>query len=496
MNSQAEEENKMPKPAAEIKVEDETVKTHHSIILNGEEVKYTATTGTMVIYEEDQKEGAKPKAKVFYIAYTLDGVNGQAEAGGRPITFSFNGGPGSSSVWLHLGLLGPRRVPINDDNNQLIRPPYRVVDNEFTLLSHTDLVFIDPIGTGYSRAIDGEEDKQFWTFTKDVESVGEFIRLYTSRNRRWSSPKFLIGESYGTTRASELSGYLQDRYGFFLNGIMLISVILNFQTARFEAGNDLPYILFLPTYAATAWYHKKLAPQFQKMAISDFVAEVNGFAESDYALALMQGSKLPRSERSYIAQRLAGYTGLSADYVERTDLRINIFRFTKELMRAEGQTVGRLDSRITGYDRDEAGERFEFDPSMVNITGVYSGSLNQYIREELEYESDLPYEILSFKVFPSWQYNKFKNRYVNTAETLRQAMTKNPHLKVFVANGYYDLATPFFATEYTLSHLGLKEHLNENITTHYYEAGHMMYIYPPSLSKLRKDLVAFLRVSV
>ena len=490
--STEEEKKENDKQTPPVTAKDETVVTHHSIVLNGEEVRYTATAGTMVIYEEDPKKGPLPKGKIFYVAYTLDGLE---ETGRRPLTFSFNGGPGSSSVWLHLGLLGPKRVPINDDNDQLIRPPYSVVDNQFSLLSHTDLVFIDPVGTGYSRTVEGEEGDRYWNFTKDIESVGEFIRLYTTRQKRWSSPKFLIGESYGTTRASELSGYLQNRHGYFLNGIMLISVILNFQTARFEPGNDLPYQLFLPTYAATAWYHKRCAPQYQQMALADFVAEVSGFAESDYTLALMQGSKLPQSERSYVAQKLAAYTGLSADYIERTDLRLNIFRFTKELMRTEGKTVGRLDSRITGYDRDEAGERFEFDPSMVNITGVYGGSLNQYLREELEFESDLPYEILSFKVFPAWKYSKFENRYVNTGETLRQAMTQNPHLKVFVANGYYDLATPFFATEYTFSHLGLKPHLQSNITTHYYEAGHMMYIHPPSLSKLHKDLIAFLRVS-
>ncbi|MEM7800783.1 MAG: peptidase S10 [Chloroflexota bacterium] len=485
-----EEKSETKKPQIEFK--DESVQTEHTIVLNGEEVSYTATTGIIILHEEDRKKGSEPKGKLFYIAYTLNGVE---EATGRPLTFSFNGGPGSASLWLHLGLLGPRRVPINDDNSQAIRPPYSVVDNEFSLLSHTDLVFIDPIGTGYSRAVEGEEDDRYWNYSKDIESVGEFIRLYTTRNKRWSSPKFLIGESYGTTRAAGVAGYLQDSHGFFLNGLMMVSVILNFQTARFEPGNDLPYPLFLPTYAVTAWYHHKLSKPFLDMSLPDFVAEVTSFAETDYTLALMQGSKLPASERSYVAQKLAGYTGLSVEYVERTNLRINIFRFTKELMRDEGKTVGRLDSRLTGYDRDEAGETFEYDPGMPGMTGVYASCFNQYVREELGFETDLPYEIISYKVFPNWKYDKSMNKYVNTAEILRQAMTKNPHLKLFVANGYYDLATPFFATDYTLTHLSLKSHLEENITTHYYEAGHMMYIHPPSLAKLRNDLVAFLRVS-
>lgn len=490
-NNPSVEEVKNEKPVS--KPEDKRVITKHSIKLNGKKINYTAEAGTIIIYDEEDKKAPQPKGEIFYIAYTVDDPK---EKKNRPITFSFNGGPGSSSVWMHLGLLGPRRVPMNDENNEMIRPPYHVEDNEFSILDQTDLVFIDPVGTGFSRPVEGEEGGQFWNFTKDIESVGEFIRMYTTRNQRWSSPKFLIGESYGTTRAAGLSGYLQNRHGMFLNGIMLVSVILNFQTARFEAGNDLPYPLFLPTYAATAWYHKKLQAPYQSMPLDEFLTEVADFAESDYTVALMRGAKMSEDERSFVIQRLAAYTGLSPTYLKQTKMRINIHRFCRELLRDEEKSVGRLDSRLTSYNRDEAGETNEFDPAFPIITGVYSGSLNQYLREELEFESDLPYEILSFKVFPSWKYTKFMNSYVNTAETLRSAMTQNPHLRIFVANGYYDLATPFFATEYTMNHLGLKDHLLKNITMSYYEAGHMMYIHPPSLAKLRGDLIAFLAESV
>ena len=472
-----------------IAIQEKRVETQHSIKLHGKKIDYTAVAGTIVLYDEEDKKAPQPKGEIFYIAYTVNDVKDNKT---RPVTFSFNGGPGSSSVWMHLGLLGPRRVPMSDENNEMIRPPYQVEDNEFSILDQTDLVFIDPVGTGFSRPVEGEEGEQFWNFTKDIESVGEFIRLYTTRNKRWASPKFLIGESYGTTRAAGLSGYLQDRHGMFLNGIMLVSVILNFQTARFEHGNDLPYPLFLPTFAATAWYHKKLQSPYQSMPLAEFLTEVTDFAESEYTVALMRGAKMSGDERNFVIQRLAAFTGLSPTYLEQTNMRINIHRFCRELMRNEGKSVGRLDSRLTSYNRDEAGETNEFDPAFPIITGVYAGSLNQYLREELEFESDLPYEILSFKVFPSWKYTKFMNSYVNTAETLRSAMTKNPHLRIFVANGYYDLATPFFATEYTLNHLELKEHLLKNITMSYYEAGHMMYIHPPSLAKLRGDLIAFL----
>ncbi|MBS1249323.1 MAG: hypothetical protein MAG431_00899 [Chloroflexi bacterium] len=443
----------------------------------------------MILKEEDEESGEVAKASVFFIAYTKkDGE----ERGTRPITFSFNGGPGSSSVWLHLGVLGPRRVEMGDAGN-LLPPPYRLVNNEFSLLDETDLVFIDPVSTGYSRPVPGEEAEQFHGVEKDVKSVGEFIRLYTTRYKRWTSPKFLIGESYGTTRAAALSGFLQERHGMYLNGIMLISTVLNFQSGRFDTGNDLPPILFLPTYTATAWYHKRLPDDLQN-DLRKTLDEVEDFALNEYTLALMKGATLPDEERQKIIEKLARYTGLSREYVERTNLRVNIFRFVKELLRDERRTVGRLDSRFTGVDHDAAGEGFEFDPSYAAIQGPYTATLNDYVRRDLEFENDLPYEILT-SLYEKWSYGKFKNQYVNVAETLRKAITQNPFLKVFVANGYYDLATPYFATEHTFNHLGLDPSLRENISMAYYEAGHMMYVHEPSLAQLKKDLAEFVRES-
>jgi carboxypeptidase C (cathepsin A) len=482
-------EAKKPEP------QDQIVETKHSIVLNGQEIKYTVTCGTLVLKEEAEKkgdpagesEGEKAKATIFFIAYTRDDVTDKTK---RPITFSFNGGPGSSSVWLHLGLLGPRRVVMTDIGD-LPPPPYRLTDNAYSLLDLTDLVFIDPVSTGFSRAVVGEKAKEFHGFKKDIESVGDFIRLYASRYLRWTSPKFLIGESYGTTRAAGLSGYLQERHGMYFNGIMLISSILNFATARFTVGNDLPYILFLPTYTATAWYHQRLAPELQT-DLRATLREVEQFARGEYTLALAQGAALPADARAQIATKLARYTGLAVEYVERANLRIEIFRFTKELLREERRTVGRLDSRFKGIDRDAVGEQFEHDPSMMNILGPYTATFNDYVRGELKFESDLPYEILTRRVHP-WSFRDHENQYVNVAETLRKALTINPHLRVIVANGYYDFATPYFATEYTFNHLELDPSLQKNITLTYYEAGHMMYIHLPSLAQLKNDLTQFVR---
>jgi carboxypeptidase C (cathepsin A) len=356
-------------------------------------------------------------------------------------------------------------------------------------------VFIDPVSTGYSRPVQGEKAKDFHSFKRDIESVGDFIRLYTSRHGRWTSPKFLIGESYGTTRAGGLSGYLQERYGMYLNGIMLVSTILDFQTARFAPGNDLPYILFLPTYTATAWYHKRLAAVLQR-DLRVTLKEVEAFAIGEYTLALMKGATLSVKERAQVVSKLARYTGLPADYIERTDLRINIQRFVKELLRDQRRTVGRLDSRFTGIDRDSAGEHGEYDPSMAIIMGPFTAAFYDYVRSELSFQSDLPYEILSFKVNQQWSYADHENQYVNVAETLRKAMSINSFLKVYVANGYYDLATPYFATVYTFNHLGLDASLQGNITMGSYEAGHMMYIHRASLAQMKVELAEFIQGAI
>jgi carboxypeptidase C (cathepsin A) len=476
--------------------QDQIVEVQHMVTIGAQEISYTVTTGTLVLKEESEKtgdkagesEGEKPKASIFFVAYTRNDVADKAR---RPITFSFNGGPGSSSVWLHLGALGPRRVSMGDAGN-LLPPPYGLIDNPESILDVTDLVFIDPMLTGYSRAVVGEKAKEFLNFKKDIESVGDFIRLYTTRYQRWLSPKFLIGESYGTTRAAGLSGYLQDRHGLYLSGIMLVSAILDFGTADFHPGNDLPYILYLPTYAATAWYHQRLDTPLQK-DLRSLLNEVEAFALGEYATVLLKGAALTVKERATLIKRLARYTGLSADYLDRVNLRPEIMRFTKELLRDQRRTVGRLDSRFTGIDRDSGGETFEHDPSMSAIIGPYTAAFYDYVRRELKFESDLPYEILNYKAHKQWSYAQHENRYVEVAETLRKAMSINPHLKVFVANGYYDLATPYFATEYTFNHLSLDPSLQPNIAMGYYEAGHMMYIHEPSLVKLKQDLAVFIQ---
>jgi carboxypeptidase C (cathepsin A) len=484
------DERKEDKKEEKTKAEDKLVVSKHSIKIKDKEIKYTVTAGTMVLKEETadrekEAEGEKPRAQIFFVAYTKDGVRDSSK---RPLTFSFNGGPGSASVWLHLGVLGPRRVLMQNDG-ELPPPPYKLTDNEFSILDETDLVFIDPMNTGYSRPVEGVKPKEWHGFKKDIESVGDFIRLYATRNNRWLSPKFLIGESYGTTRSAGLSGYLQERHGMYLNGIMLISAVLDFATIDFNINNDLPYIMFMPGYTATAWYHNVLKPQ---QPLEAWLKEAEEFALGEYASALLKGDSLTKEERAQIVKRVSYFTGISEQFIERSNLRINDQHFFKELLRERGLTVGRLDSRLIGRDRLGVKETPEYDPLLTNIMGPYTAAFYDYIRRELKFESDLPYEILSGFVHP-WSYREFENQYVNVGETLRAAMTYNPYLKVFVANGYYDLGTPYFATEYTFDHLGLNEELRKNVTMEYYDAGHMMYIHMPSLKQMKTDLVKFIK---
>ena len=489
--SEEEKDQSEDLPLGEL--QDQLSTTQHSVTIGQQEIHYTVIAGTIVLKEEQEKDsksdGEKAKASVFFVAYTLDNVGDTAK---RPITFSFNGGPGSSSVWLHLGVLGPRRVETDQQGN-LLQPPYQLVENQYSILDQTDLVFIDPISTGFSRVVQGEEAKQFHGFRKDIESIGDFIRLYTTRYQRWTSPKFLIGESYGTTRAAGLSGYLQERHGLYLNGIMLISSVLDFQTIRFMNGNDLPYILYLPSFTATAWYYNLLDEELQA-DLYQTLREVEEFAVGEYTVALMKGTDLLEDERQEVIRKLTRYTGLPIDYIGRTDLRVNIMRFCKELLRNQGKTVGRFDSRFTGLDRDSVGERFEYDPSYTNILGPYTATLNDYLRSQLEFESDLAYEILTDRVHP-WNYDTHQNQYVNVTDILRKAMTTNPYLKVFVASGYYDLATPYMATRYTFNHLGLDKSLQQNVSMSFYEAGHMMYVHQQSLIQLKEDLEGFIQLA-
>lgn len=461
---------------------EKTTETQHTLrFKDGQQISFTARAGYMLLKTEE----GEPRAKIFYIAYTRNGVNNAAD---RPLTVAFNGGPGSSSVWLHMGALGPRRIVMGEQGNSLA-PPYQVVDNEYSWLKWTDLVFVDPVMTGYSRPMEGVDKKEFLGFEEDIKAVGEFIQRYVTQNKRWASPKYLAGESYGTTRAAGLSDYLLDRYGMYLNGLVLISQITNFQTARFSRGNDLPYILFLPTYAATAWYHKKLNPAYTDLR--KLLDEVEAFALGEYATALLKGDQLSEAEEARIAAKLSEYTGLSEEYIRQANLRPVIHKFCKELRRDEGLTVGRLDSRFTGKDYDDTGDRYEFDPSYdKTIYGPFTTAVYDHLGNYLNYLSELPYEILTGRARP-WNYSNVQNEYLNVAESLRSTMHKNPFMKVLICNGYYDLATPYFATEYTLDHMFLDPDLRKNITMTYYEAGHMMYIHEPSLVQFTRNVEVF-----
>ena len=456
--------------------------TKHEIRVGGRALRYTVTTGVMPL----KSAAGETEARIFYMAYTLDGAGPAAQ---RPLMFSFNGGPGSSSVWLHLGALGPRRVHMLDDG-AMPPPPFRLVDNEHTWLDFTDLVFIDPVGTGYSRAARPDLASRYFGLQGDIQSVGEFIRLYLVRNQRWTSPLYLVGESYGTTRAAGLAGYLVDR-GIAFNGVLLVSTIMSFQTARFAKGNDLPYALFLPTYSAIAWYHKRLPPDTQGRPLRQLLDEVERWAATDYVVALAKGDRLTPAERQEVVERLNRYTGLDKRFIENSDLRIEIQRFDKELRRDQKRTVGRLDGRFKGIDDLAVTERPDFDPSMAAIRPPYTATFNQYVRSELGFRSDLEYFILGGGI-GRWDFGS-DNAYADTSTALLAAFNKNPYMRLFVASGYYDLATPYFAAEYTLRHMGLDPSLRANVTTTFYEAGHMMYIDQTSLAQLKRDAAAFVQ---
>jgi carboxypeptidase C (cathepsin A) len=426
------------------------------------------------------------EARMFFTSYTVDNPGTSAP---RPLLFSFNGGPGSASVWLHLGAIGPKRVKMLSDGN-MPAPPYQLVDNDATWLDQTDLVFIDPVGTGYSRAAKPELAQKFFGLNGDIESVGEFIRMYLSRFERWTSPLFLAGESYGTTRASALSGYLIDR-GIAFNGIVLVSTVMNFETLLFAPGNDLPYVVILPSYTSTAWFHKKLAPDLQSQPLAQILPEVEHWAANEYTIALAKGESLSAQERQETMARLARYTGLDPRFIDNANLRVSLSLFRKELLRSEKRTIGRLDSRFRGYDASFATDSPDFDPSEAAIRPPYTSTFNQYVRSELGYKTDLEYYILGGGITTPWNWNT-NNAFVDTSTALRTAIAKNPHLKIFVASGYYDMATPYFATQYTLNHINIDPALRRNFSTGYYEAGHMMYIEEKSLTQLRADVGKFI----
>jgi carboxypeptidase C (cathepsin A) len=461
---------------------DTCVRTAHSATIGGVKVDYEAAAGTIVL----KNDAGKPTAAVFYVAYTKKGAKGAAE---RPLAFAFNGGPGSSAVWLHLGCLGPRRVAVSEGGEQ-IAPPYRLVDNESSLLDTTDLVFIDPVSTGLSRPAPGQDGKKFHGVQGDIQSVGEFIRLYVTRNGRWNSPKFLIGESYGTTRASLLVDHMQKELGMNFNGVVLVAPALKFQTFLQTGTNDLAYTLFLPGFTAAAWYHKKLPTDLQG-DLQQTLAAARKFAQNEYSQALFKGSTLTPAERRQVAEQVARFTGLDAAYVLRKDFRIGVDEFMERLLAKEHLIVGRFDSRIKGPHRlDDPIQQPYSDPSDALVQGPFTATVNDYLRHELGYASDLPYETLNLHVQP-WDWGLPIPAYLDVSNHLAAAMRTNPNLRVFVATGYYDLATSFMGTEYTVSHLGLPPELVDHVAIGYYEAGHMMYVHGESRHKLKQDLARF-----
>jgi len=458
--------------------------THHSISLGGRGLAYTARAGTITLRNgEDQ-----PTARVFYTAYTLDGANPSR----RPVTFLYNGGPGSSTMWLRMGSFGPVRVA-TADGTLTGSPPYRVIDNQYTLLDTTDLVFIDMPGSGFGRIIGAGTRKDFWGIDQDATAFAQFIQRYITNFNRWNSPRFLFGESYGTMRSSVLAKDLQDE-GIGLNGVVLLSSFLNssidYNDGAPIGGGDWAYPLYLPTEAATAWYHRALpgAPPLNVL-----LPEVESFALGEYVDALGQGAQLAPDRYNDVVAKLHRYTGLSEQYIRNSNLRIPYDRFQSELMRQSGAIVGRIDSRFKTYSLDRPQVAPDWDPTDAAIDSAFVSSSNYYLRQVLNYRPASLYrgEIydLIYSGGESWDFKHGANsQVVNVTPDLAQAMTYNPSLKVFSANGYFDFATPFFATVYALSHLYLSPSIQRNITYGFYESGHMVYLHPAALARFHADL--------
>ncbi len=466
------------------------VVTEHELVLGeGAErraLQYRATASLQHLRDAEDE----PRAVVFTTSYVL---LDPPDATRRPVTFCFNGGPGSSSVWLHLGWMGPYRVGFPDPFHPP-PPPYRLEPNDATVLAYTDLVFVDPVGTGYSRPVGEGKLDEYLTVKSDIESMAELVRLWITRNQRWNSPKLLVGESYGATRVAGLAAHLQER-GTMLNGVGLVSAALDFQALEFQIGNDLPSILYLPSYAAVASYHG-ITPKGELAALLD---EARELAMGEYATALLRGNAVAPEALRHTAELLARLTGLAPEWIARNGLRIDIARFTKELLRSKGEVVGRLDARFRGHDVDVGAGELQSDPSYSAPLGPYRALMSDYLRRTLNVVDDREYEILSMKVNEAWKWELPKGRtggYVNVVGELRRAMLDNPHLKLFFANGLYDLATPFFANEHAARHLGHEPHVRANVREHLYPAGHMMYLHAPSRAQLTKDFAAFVRGAV
>lgn len=455
------------------------IATKHTIQLRGQAFSYTATAGTLPIRNDD----GEIEGRIFFVAYTKDGE----DATKRPVTFAYNGGPGSSSVWLHLGVLGPRRVALNDDGS-MPAPPFQLVDNQETWLESTDVVMIDAMGTGFSRPLNAEVGKKFYGLQGDLQGFGEFIRTYLTKYRRMRSPLFLAGESYGGIRTAGLSGYLLQR-GIALNGAVIISGVENYLTLDAGRGNDVPYITFLPTYSATAFYHKKLSSKYKDL--DTLLGQVEKFAEGEYANALFRGNSISDTEKKKVAAKISEYTGLSETYVLRSNLRISEFRFFKELLRDEGKVVGRYDARLTGQDGQDIGDGPEFDPSDAAITPPFNQLISDYLPTELGIDIEEKYRLNNYGT--GWDYGRGGNGFPDTSENLRQALQRNPHMKLMFVCGRFDLACPYFAQWYTVRHLDLRPDQLARISYSYYPAGHMVYIEKNSREKLKKDIDAFFK---
>ncbi|PYT83125.1 MAG: peptidase S10 [Acidobacteria bacterium] len=481
-----------PEARSEEKCEPATYKeessvTDHSIRVGGQTISYKATASTTLL----KNDKGDPTGLMYSVAYTKTDVK---DLSTRPVSFLYNGGPGSATMWLHMGAFGPRRV--YTVNGAFTPPaPYKLVDNAETLLDKSDLVFIDAMGTGYSHAVCKAQDKDFFGIDEDLEAFGQFIVTYLSRNDRWNSPKFLIGESYGTFRSAALGNYLQSRDTVHLNGIVLISSVLDLSSITFSPGDDRPYVFYLPSYAAVAWYHKVL--QSRPADVVSFVEEARKYAQGDYAAALYKGATLSAADKAAVAKRVSYFTGLSEDYLRKADLRVDLSQFRAELQRKEGLTTGRIDARFSGYTYDLLEENAQGDPEGPAVGGAFTALINAYNHDELKFGKDKVYHN-SANAFGSWNWTRHEPRRSgfpgapNVDRDLAQAMITNPKLLVQVENGYYDLATPFFATEHTMEHLGLPEALQKNIKLDYYTAGHMMYLHDEDRVNLHNQIATFI----
>jgi carboxypeptidase C (cathepsin A) len=468
--------------------------TKHSIKIDNKPINYTATVGTLILKNEKDE----PVAAFGYTAYTKDG---EADASKRPVTFSFNGGPGSSSIWLHLGIMGPRRVQVNDPSPNG-PAPYKLEDNNYSLLDVSDVVMIDPIGTGFSRAVGKGKAADFWSVDGDIRSVSQFIRNYVHENDRWNSPKYLLGESYGTFRSAGVADYLQENMGIAVNGVVLVSNVLDIRQLAFSPGDDLPYLVNFPTYAATSWYHNKVAAK--GASLDAFLKEVRAFTFGEYAAALMKGDQLPAAEKETVLNKLAAYTGISKDYWGKANLRVNQPQYSQELLRNDGMIVGRLDSRYKGIAQNQLAELAFSDPQSSDISPAFIAAFMQYLSSELKVSKDKNYNVSAYSLPDfkwDWKHQRSSGLFgdvgaPNTELDLLNAMTNNPKLKVLVLNGIYDLATPFGGSEYTFDHMGIDKKLKGNITHKYYEAGHMMYIHNESAAKYKKDVAEFIAATL